>query len=762
MRVVVLVSGLLALSIRALAGGGPENVLVVVNDESAESLEVAHYYMHRRGIPRHHVVHLRLEQKRWLALDDFTAYTALVEVPVKRWRAANPASPITTLVLCRHVPVRAPLALPADGKAPTDFHKSIAHLLATMDATRPVARDATALTLDGLRRHLGGNPYYGAKGSLDPRAPVAPDYPLFCVTCLNAFDVADTKAMIDRSVESDAAVPKGTVYLGRSAKDDPRGCYNRVFPQIEQALENKGHPCDIVDWQDGGELLAGKRDVVFYMFGQANWSKDFPAKNGYLPGAVVDNLTSVALTPHSFDPGAGGQTTMCHFLRAGASAVHGCVSEPYTAAFDQRHLHLSRYLEGYALAESFAMSHPLLPWMNLVAGDPIMQPFARRPVVVEESFAAEGAAHRWTVSATSAQPDVAVASIALYVDGVFREEVQGPRASFAISGFDPARSHAVAVATDASDLRAQGRRERRPSPSPGDLARVRLGRIAGRTVEIDLGAELAGRYYAPGAKVAQGTFAGKVLALELVPTNLRSTLELWLDTDPASPPRVRYFDLDTLVLTEALAAADKAARAKDAPGLCAALVVLRGLALGPADAARVATWSEELDRRAASEWTALEKATPRNPTPKQLEALRAFAERYAGLDVARAAELRHAELARETDAAAAVILAEAAKLRTAQSWAQAIAKYEELVARHPGSTHVAAAKQAIAEITKDPAAQDDLARHAREEHAAKLLKMAGNFATNGQAGRAKDVYEEILAKFPDTKAAADARRELGR
>ena len=44
----------------ALAGGGPQNVVVVVNDASPESLDVANYYRIKRRIPDRNFCHLRL------------------------------------------------------------------------------------------------------------------------------------------------------------------------------------------------------------------------------------------------------------------------------------------------------------------------------------------------------------------------------------------------------------------------------------------------------------------------------------------------------------------------------------------------------------------------------------------------------------------------------------------------------------------------------------------------------------------------------
>ena len=60
-------------SVPAWASGGPENLLVVVNDESPESLDIAHYYRFKRDIPAACFCHLRLKPVFELPRDEFDA-----------------------------------------------------------------------------------------------------------------------------------------------------------------------------------------------------------------------------------------------------------------------------------------------------------------------------------------------------------------------------------------------------------------------------------------------------------------------------------------------------------------------------------------------------------------------------------------------------------------------------------------------------------------------------------------------------------------
>ena len=298
------------LSCPALAGGGPENVLVLANDASSESLEVAHYYMHRRGVPRHHIVHLNLDKKHWGYIRPFSTYLTEVEQPVKAWLAANKSSHITTLVLSRDVPVTVELIMPEPRpKKLRDRNRSVAHMLAVMDVDRAEFRQA------GKSWRRSGNPYNGRDRSIDFRQPLdlpLQKYALYCAGTINAFSVSDSKKLVDRAIASERERPTGTVYLSQSRAKDPRGCYNKHFPTLAKILEEWGFKSEVIPHPGKSKaLLTGKQDVLAYQYGQAGWAKTFPGQNTYALGALVDNVTSVALTSGCFNPKRkGGQTSM--------------------------------------------------------------------------------------------------------------------------------------------------------------------------------------------------------------------------------------------------------------------------------------------------------------------------------------------------------------------------------------------------------------------------------------------------------------------
>lgn len=109
------------------------------------------------------------------------------------------------------------------------------------------------------------------------------------------------------------------------------------------------------------------------MIGTAEFSW---AKTGctFLPGAIADNLTSLggAMTSNS-------QTKATEFLRFGAAASSGAVTEPYSIPnkFPHPMIHV-HYVDGLTAAEAF-YSSVTCPYQLLIIGDPLCQPYCKPP-----------------------------------------------------------------------------------------------------------------------------------------------------------------------------------------------------------------------------------------------------------------------------------------------------------------------------------------------------------------------------------------------
>jgi uncharacterized protein (TIGR03790 family) len=98
-------------------------------------------------------------------------------------------------------------------------------------------------------------------------------------------------------------------------------------------------------------------------------------KLGFRPGAAADHLTSVGGVLEG-----GAQMSALEWLRQGATASYGSVSEPcsHPGKFPSPAIFLDHYLHGDTLLEAYWKSVEM-PGQGLFIGEPLARPYPDRP-----------------------------------------------------------------------------------------------------------------------------------------------------------------------------------------------------------------------------------------------------------------------------------------------------------------------------------------------------------------------------------------------
>lgn len=379
---------LFALLIRgaAIAGGGPENVFLVVNSASDDSIAVANAFVAARGVPPINVLSLPWPgSKEAVSINRFRDE---ILGPILRGIDARRLAPqIDLIVYSSDFPWRVDYkeALPPEfAKKDTFPSGSLTGMTMLFAAVRsgsggwldtqsnryyrPLGPDGVAATTFGFRSWYG----WGTDG----RLLEAGGYryilsAMLGVTAGRGNSVDEVVSYLDRAAGADGTRPTGTVYFMTNS-DVRTTTRSSVFPATVKALEQLGVRAEIVS----GTLPKNKRDVAGLTAGSASF--DWPASGStILPGAICENLTSYG---GIFTPSAE-QTPLSDFLRAGAAGSSGTVIEPYSiqAKFPHPSIHV-HYCRGASLAEAFYQAvHS--PYQLLVVGDPLCQPWAVIPEV---------------------------------------------------------------------------------------------------------------------------------------------------------------------------------------------------------------------------------------------------------------------------------------------------------------------------------------------------------------------------------------------
>ncbi len=415
----------------SLAGGGPENLLLVVNQNSDDSKTIANHYIRLRGIPATNVVYVdwqgsttlatskefreqilkpvlaAIDARRLGAQIDYIVYSADFPYKIsfveefkgeKLAKQFNPVASITgATYLWAYAMAKSPaLVMPTvNWYVPPDARLN-----------QVVCKDCSQSRTSGFR----SRPYWKKDGTRSAKAGEGQTYYLSAmlgVTVERGNTVEEIVKYLRRSSVADASQPDGTFYFMKN-NDVRSKARQDCFKSVASELQSEGAKVAVLD----GTVPDQAASALGIMAGTAKFSMG--SNVVIAPGAICDHLTS-----------AGGnfktpwQTKLSAWLRAGAAGASGTVAEPYAiqAKFPLPSIHL-HYRRGASLAEAFYQSISG-PYQLLVVGDPLCQPWAKPPTVEIEDLQ-PGSVVRGVVSVkakVTAQPGTNARLCELYVDG---------------------------------------------------------------------------------------------------------------------------------------------------------------------------------------------------------------------------------------------------------------------------------------------------------------------------------------------------------
>ena len=97
----------------------------------------------------------------------------------------------------------------------------------------------------------------------------------------------------------------------------------------------------------------------------------------FLPGAIAETVVSTGGRTFR-NPNAPGQSLIADLIAQGVTGCKGYVYEPASDAIAHAALLFDRYTSGFSIAESFYMASRYIDWKDVVIGDPICAPYARK------------------------------------------------------------------------------------------------------------------------------------------------------------------------------------------------------------------------------------------------------------------------------------------------------------------------------------------------------------------------------------------------
>jgi uncharacterized protein (TIGR03790 family) len=456
------------LSSESWAGGGPENVFLLVNSSSRDSLTVANHYIDLRKIPPRNVFYLDWRRGKMVTWGG-NFREEILKPALEEVNRRQLGGQIDYLVYSCDFPWRIDFQREfPDEQFPPALRPSASTTGATYlwSFVMNKRKEMFGLTTNfyfsptrggvTLTRAFRGHHFWNPEGR---RTTAAEGIPYLLSTMLGVTDgrgntVQEIVRYLESASEADGTKPKGTVYYvqNNTPRSTPR---HDLYPQAVAALALAGVRAEIVQ----GTFIQNKSQVMGVTCGGAQLDI---AKSGcrFLPGALCDNLTSAGGNLVIRKDKGPQQTPLSEFLRFGAAGACGTVVEPmnFPQKFPAPFLHV-HYARGCSLAEAFFQS-VAGPYQQLIVGDPLCQPWADRPEVTVKGIDGQPRLSGTVMITPSAETSEgqAVAYFDLFIDGQRTERCAlGGQFSLDTTKLADGVHELRVVATDSSAIESQGR-----------------------------------------------------------------------------------------------------------------------------------------------------------------------------------------------------------------------------------------------------------------------------------------------------------------
>ncbi len=388
------------------AGGSGLNVVVVVNQNSTNSVQLGNYFCEQRQVPPQNLLRINWtgSNVEWTA-SDFTTY--LLNPLVSMLSGRRLTNQIDYVLLSMDIPYRV-------------YQGGLITQTGTNSTTSALfygfKPDFALTNYIPASCDLPGNTtnaYAASEEVFRQALPVGPGTNSWLAMMLTASTLAQAKATIDRAVVSDGSFPTQTVYLVHNDFDPVRGI--RYLLYNDSIFDNAVLGPEFVVWTNAPyPSIPGFQ--LGSQFGLSSF--DLPP-NLFAPGAIADNLTSYGGYLFEY---SGGQTTALAYLSAGAAASYGTIVEPCALLgkfpSPEDYFYQAR---GFSIAESYYMSL-INPYQGLLLGEPLAAPFAQRPVVSWIGLPANAslsASTNLSLLATAGDSQHPVQQVDLFIDGTF-------------------------------------------------------------------------------------------------------------------------------------------------------------------------------------------------------------------------------------------------------------------------------------------------------------------------------------------------------
>ncbi len=367
-----------------------EHVLVVENTNSSTSMQIAKYYMEKRGVQKVLQVHCPDSSLDTASETlEFAIFQSAIEKPLREYLSKDPK--IDYIVLTKGIPIRlsgAPVGL-GNNRPSLDSYLAALDYFEKSDSLKVVIDEG------GYTGKCFVNRFWNSSERFSHVKHGG-----YLVTRLDGYTTASALALVDSSLAGEKSKPTGTIFLDCMPLSEPidttkvplspvkNGAtdmemisgmefaeWNLDLFAASEKLAQAGAPVEL----DRTEAFVGNKQGLM---GYASWGSNdgkFDVKNykshRFAPGAIAE--TAVSTSGRTFLPSQDGQSLIAELIEARVTGAKGYCDEPFLPAIASPTILFDRYTRGWNLAESFYAASRFVGWEDIVIGDPLCSPYAK-------------------------------------------------------------------------------------------------------------------------------------------------------------------------------------------------------------------------------------------------------------------------------------------------------------------------------------------------------------------------------------------------
>lgn len=340
------------------------DVLLVINDNSSDSVTIGEYFALVRSVPPSNIVHIDCTTNETI---NNSIFINDVMNPIRAfYNSMETKERINYVVTTKGIPLRVNRSIPHDFGMGWKYNSSVdSDLTCAFDLSLHVYINHTT---PDFSYTTYSSPYFEKNYSF-ASALFSKDIKL--VTRLTAYNTSTVLEMINRTSKENLTIE------GKFVHDIDPLMYET---QNEWMNISKDWLIDndyTVVYDDTQWYIVNQTDVIGYVSWGSNDHNDTnngKPNNTWLNGSIAETLVSTSGRSFTWPP-VYGQSMIADLIDEGCTGVKGYVYEPYASNTARPEILFRRYVQGYNLAESYYMASPKLTWMDVIVGDPKSSPY---------------------------------------------------------------------------------------------------------------------------------------------------------------------------------------------------------------------------------------------------------------------------------------------------------------------------------------------------------------------------------------------------